>query len=55
MSTSDDRAWLNQRHVACLDQIAELKAKPVRSDSEKERLNSAIEAAQFIERELENF
>jgi hypothetical protein len=54
MSKADDRAWLNRRHVVCLDRIAELKAKPARSEDEKERLDCAIEAAQFIERELEN-
>lgn len=53
MSKADDRAFLRKRHAACLDRIAALKAKPVRTDDEKERLNGAIDAAQFLERELE--
>ena len=53
MSNADDRAWLRKRHAACLDRIAELKAKQQRTDAEKERLNAAIEAAQFCEKELD--
>lgn len=53
MSTADDRAFLNRRHVACLDRIAVLKAKPVRTDADRAQLEDAIEASQFVERELE--
>jgi hypothetical protein len=53
MSKSDDRFFLRTRHAVVLDRIAELKAKPSRTEEEKERLTDAIEAAQFLERELE--
>lgn len=53
MSKADDRAFLRKRHAACSDRIAELKAKPTRTAEEKERLTDIIEAAQFLERELE--
>jgi hypothetical protein len=53
MSKADDRAFLRKRHAVCLDRIVELKAKPTRTAEEKERLTDAIEAAQFLERELE--
>lgn len=53
MSKADDRAFLRKRHAACLDHIVELKAKPTRTAEEKERLTDIIEAAQFLERELE--
>jgi hypothetical protein len=53
MSKADDRAFLRKRHAACLDRIAELKAKAARTDEEKDRLTCAIDAAQFLERELE--
>jgi hypothetical protein len=53
MSKADDRAFLRKRHAACLDRIVELKAKPARTAEEKERLTDTIDAAQFLERELE--
>jgi hypothetical protein len=53
MSKADDRYFLRTRHAVSLDRIVELKAKPVRTAEEKERLTDAIEAAQFLERELE--
>jgi hypothetical protein len=53
MSKADERAFLRKRHAANLDRIVELKAKPTRTVEEKERLTDAIEAAQFLERELE--
>ena len=53
MSKADDRAFLRKRHAACQDKIADLKAKPVRTEKEKIRLTQAIEAAQFLEKELE--
>jgi hypothetical protein len=53
MSKANDRAWLRKRHAACLDRIVELKAKPTRTAEDKERLTDTIEAAQFLERELE--
>ena len=53
MSKADDRAWLRTRHAACQDKIAELRQKVARTDEEKIQLAHAIEAAQFLERELE--
>ena len=52
-TNSEARAWLNRRHVACLDRIAELKALPARTPEQKDLLNAAIESCQFCERELE--
>ncbi len=53
MSKADDRAFLRKRHAACEDRIRGLKAKTTRTAEEKERLTLHIEAAQFLERELE--
>jgi hypothetical protein len=53
MSKADSRAWLNKRHAKCLDRIAELKAKAVRTQDEKDLLDDYITSAQFFERELE--
>lgn len=55
MSTSkaDDRAFLRKRHAVCQDRIAQLKAKPARTDEEKSLLDDYISACQFLERELE--
>jgi hypothetical protein len=53
MSKADDRFFLRTRHAVILDRIVELKAKSVRTAEEKERLTDTIEAAQFLERELE--
>lgn len=53
MAVADARAWLRKRHAACSDRIAELKALPMRTEEQKYRLNAAIEACQFFEKELE--
>jgi len=53
MSKADDRAFLRMRHAACQDRIAALKAKAARTDKEKVMLTHAIEACQFLEKELE--
>jgi hypothetical protein len=55
MSNADDRAFLRKRHAACLDKIADFKALPSRTAEQKDRLNTAIEATQCLEKLLEEF
>jgi hypothetical protein len=54
MSTvADDRAFLHSGHARCLAKIAELKTSArVLTADEKQRLEWAIEDAQFFEKEL---
>ncbi len=53
MAKSDERAWARKRHAVALDRIAELKALPMRTAEQKERLTDCIEAAQMWEKFLE--
>jgi hypothetical protein len=52
-SVADVRACLRKRHALISDKLAALKALPIRTQEQREDVDSRIESLQFLERELD--